>query len=272
MPPLLKTVGFMSITSINSGSEEINVSSVTECDNCGEIAFSGIEEDHTRCPSCHHWVDPNADRKEATIPTRYIGQKENLQEIAALYDERAMNARRLYEEGWTTNIYVDTPNTITAIPEEQAETSEEHEPITDEQWGADSDGSTDAAEGIGRIEYICGCPNCGVELKSDHDEWNASHEFADEDELFCNTCGTAVEKNLIGIEFSMYPKFYFESPDSLRTVAFKLRGLACRLRSLKECDWYLSEIRDQYVYVRHGVDSTDDIVVDSKGHLQSMDT
>lgn len=260
----------MSVTQIDLVSGEVDVNTVSTCDNCGEISYSELQEEQTECAFCDHSVDATEGREEATIPIRYIGDKDNLREIADLYDERATNARRLYEEGWTTNIYVDAPNTITAIPEEEAETSEEREPITNEQWAGGTK-PVDVTSGVGLIEYVCECPNCRTEMIRRHDEWNDSQEFADEDELFCMGCEKAVQKNLTSIQFSEYPKFQFEHPESLRTEAFKLRGLACWFRDLKSNGWYLDEVRDQYIHIRYDVDSTDDITVDSDGHLQAIE-
>lgn len=260
----------MSVTQIDLVSGEVDFNTASTCDNCGEVSYSELQEEQTECPSCDNSVDATEGREEATIPIRYIGDKDNLREIADLYDERATNARRLYEEGWTTNTSIDAPNVIKAIPEEEAETSEEGEPITDEQWAAGSTEPMDAAEGVGSIEYVCECPHFGTEMIRHHDEWNDSHEFADEDELFCTGCEKTVRKNLTSIQFSEYPKFQFQHLDSLRSVAFRLRGLACRFRDLRSNGWYLDEVRDQYVYIRYDVDSTDDITVDSDGHLQSI--
>jgi hypothetical protein len=261
----------MSVTQIDLVSGEVDVNTASTCDNCGNVSYSELQEDQTQCSFCDHRVDATEGHQEATIPIRYIGGKDNLREIADLYDERATNTRRLYEEGWTTDSYVDAPNVIRAIPQEEAETSEEREPITDEQWAGGGTELSNSSSGVGLIEYVCDCPHCNTEMIRHHDEWNDSHEFADEDELFCMDCEKAVPKNLTIIQFSEYPKFQFQHPDSLRSVAFRLRGLACWFRDLRSNGWYLDEVRDQYVYIRYNVDSTDDITVDSDGHLQSVE-
>lgn len=247
-----------------------------ECEQCDYIGPMNSEESQLICPSCQHKIDRNTVKQTGSIPTRHLGDNNSLNGVADLFETRAEVARELYEDGWKKDSSRDSPNCLRVVPssdssgttEQSNDEVGERQSIDSELWDTSERDST--SDGIGLVDYVSECPICRADILVRHDDWDLDGKIVSQEEVFCHSCETAVPKHVTAITFTSYPKEYFRHTSDLRSAAFKLKGMSEWLRGLQQEGWYLESTRDQYLRVRHDIESTDDIEVNSEGHLKEL--
>jgi hypothetical protein len=247
--------------------DERTIRETIECDHCGHDWETDSKSARPTCPSCQRKTDRQVKRAIASVPTKWISDGDTLDEVADLLDERAEVVRELYEHGWRTDMGLGGPNTIRAEFYEEDE-REPAQPIDDERWNSYENESP--SDGIGLIDYVGVCRECGEEVHMRHKDWSVDGKIVAEDEMLCRACESVVQKNMSAITYSEYPKNHFRHVSDLRTAALRLRGTAGWYRALQRKGWYLVSTRDQYLHLRYDVNDAGDVEVGNNGHLKEL--
>lgn len=253
--------------------DQLTVAAEVECQHCEYQLKTKSQSPQVTCPSCQQETDKSVIRKTATIPTRDLDNTESIEALAALFEERANIVRELYEQGWTTDSRIDSPNSICAVHRLQSDAADkdgpatERAPINDDQWDTDIQADDPT---VGAVDCVCKCPLCEEDIVVQHEDWDSDGEIVGKDEAFCYDCKKAVQKQLIAIQFMRYPKEQFRRTNTLRSAALKLKQMAEWLHGLDQSGWRLYSVRDGYATFRYDVDDEEDVTRDVAGSLKGL--